>query len=124
MIMQNVASCQVLTPDMAVELFPQHIKQSHHWHIENEEAHQSRSAEEAEKRIHPNPSGEKHPDYPAEDVQEEKTTSDCFSIFVILYLYCVWRQLNVCYLDKIQSVWIKKKPRQPGLNATLSLDKE
>lgn len=30
MTMQHCTSCQILTPDTAVEILPQHIKQSHH----------------------------------------------------------------------------------------------
>lgn len=57
MTMQHFANCQFRTPGVVVELLPQHIKQSHHWHVENEKAHQTRHAEEAKKRIYPNSSG-------------------------------------------------------------------
>lgn len=74
-----------LTPDAVVEPLPQHVQQRHHGHVENEEAHQAWGTEEAQEGIHPNPSGQKHPDYPAEHIQEEERSSDWLSSSLILY---------------------------------------
>lgn len=54
------------TPNAAVQGLPQQIKQSHHGHVEKEEAYQSSWTEQREEGIHPDTHTQVHPNHPGE----------------------------------------------------------
>lgn len=81
---------RLLTPEVLVQLVPEHVKEGYDWHVEKEEGHQTRRAEESKKWIHPNSDGQVHPHDPIEPREEKKKKSR--RVWWIIVRRLVWRK--------------------------------